>query len=324
MGDYLTLPLLIRCYGKKPESLLTDFLRYLQDARYAAATQREYARAVRTWFRYVDTPLSPDKSSVAAWTRARRTSVSRSTFNQELYAIRCWHRWLRRWGHTNVDLNLVMPSSQRTYPRLPRILTEVEVGKLLATPDLTTLVGFRDHVIIRLAYETGIRASEIVGLEIGDVLPDRTLFIRSGKGCVDRHVPFSAELLGLLESWVSIRRKTRPGKALVLFVTRYGKGFTNGNAIWRIVDRYARQALGVGRGYDKITRQHRRTPWSGHYPHLLRSSFATHLLQNGCDLRAIQELLGHRNLTTTARYLAVDIEMIRREHEKLFPRSKKR
>ncbi len=320
MWPYLTQHLLIPSYGKKLDDLRAEFLRFLRDAQYASATQREYARALRTWFRYVAEPLTPDRASIAAWTRNRRTSVATSTFNQELYAIRCWHRWLQRWKYVDMDLNLLMPTSRRASPRLPRVLTESEVGKLLAAPDLTTLVGFRDHVMIRLAYETGIRASELVALEIGDILPDQTLFIRRGKGGADRYVPFSREMMGLIESWVTIRRRTRPGKALVLFVTRYGKGFTHGSAVWKIVDRYARRALGIGRGYDRITKQYRRTPWRGHYPHLLRASFAEHLLANGCDLRAIQELLGHQHLNTTARYLAVDIEMLRREHEKLFPR----
>ncbi|HKK04464.1 MAG TPA: tyrosine-type recombinase/integrase, partial [Gammaproteobacteria bacterium] len=115
----------------------------------------------------------------------------------------------------------------------------------------------------------------------------------------------------------------RPGKASVLFVTQRGRRFSSGRALWDIVDRYARRAIGLGRGYERMTIARRRKPWSGQYPHLLRASMATHMLERGCDLRAVQELLGHASLSTTALYLGVDLALLRREHQK-HPRAKSR
>lgn len=314
----MSQPVLKPRYGKEPGALILEFDRYLQAGRYSTATRREYGRALRTWVRYVDSPLSPAQASVDGWIRARRGAVAVSSFNQELAAVRAWYRWLHRWDYTETDLGQILPRSRRAPQRLPRVLSVEDIAKVLAAPDLATLVGFRDHVILRLIYETGLRASEVVALNLGDVLPDRLLFVRAGKGGVDRYVPFSAELEGLLQAWAGLRRQTRPGKAAVLFVTQRGRGFSRGRAIWEIVNRYARDALGVSRGYDRVKRGPVEKAWRGHYPHLFRASFATHLLERGCDLRAIQDMLGHRSIDTTARYLAVDLTVIRREHAKLF------
>lgn len=311
-------PVLKRRYGKELTALIREFDRYLRVTRYSDATRHNYGRALQCWLHYVTDPLTPAQADIHAWIRARRGTLAVSSFNMELAAVRAWYRWLHLWEYTPEDLSRLLPRSHRAPQRLPRVLTVDDVAKVLAAPDLSTLVGFRDHVILRLIYETGLRASEVVALTLGDVLPDRLLFVRAGKGRVDRYVPFSGELEGLLQAWAGIRRQTRPGKAATLFVTHRGQAFSKGRAIWEIVNRYARGALGLARGYDRIKRGPPRKAWQGHYPHLFRASFATHLLENGCDLRAVQEMLGHRNINTTARYLAVDLTVLRREHAKLF------
>ena len=297
---------------------------WLKTARRSPATRRIYGAALRRWFEFCEDPLSPSRAAVEAWVRARRGAVGVSTFNGELSALRAFYGWAFTMGLVEDDLRPLLPSSHRgASPRAPRFLLEPEVGKLLASPDLSTLVGFRDHVMLRLLYETGLRASELVALGMGDVLPDRLVYVHGGKGGVDRYQPISEEMADLLAAWVRLRRSTRPGKALVLFVTHRGHGFASGRSVWEIVQRYARRALGTGAGYERLQKTTKQRPWTGHYPHLLRASFATHLLQNGVDLRAVQELLGHANIQTTARYLGVDFEYLREQHRRYHPRAKR-
>lgn len=300
--------------------ILRAYERTLRVSR-SESTARVYMATLQRFGVVVDDLLSPSTTSIQQWLgQRRRAGVGVNTLNQELSALRSFYRWLHQWEMAPRDYSGLIPSSRRAPGRLVRYLDEYQVGQLLAAPDLSTLVGFRDHVILRLLYETGLRAGEAVSLELGSLVSDRTIYIRSGKGRVDRFVPHSDELARLLVSWIVLRQKARPGKRSALFVTRHGKPFSNAKAIWVIVNRYARQSMGIGCGYHQVVRTANNRPWQGYYPHLLRASFATHLLQSGCDLRAVQELLGHESLSSTAHYIGVDLDLLRQHHAKL-PRS---
>lgn len=294
---------------------------YLEACRCSPKTRRLYAAVLRHWVSVVGAPLSITREHVMDWTRQRRSAVQVSTYNKELTALRSFYRWAHLWGYTQADLSVLLPMSHRAPQRVTRVLTEGQVGMLLATPDLTTVIGFRDHVIMRLLYETGMRASELAALELGSVLDDGTVLIRAGKGAVDRYQPISEEMQGLLAAWVRQRVTLRPGKASALFVTERGRAFAGGSTVWAIVARYAYAALGRGCGYHTVEKAFRRRPWTGYYPHLLRASFATHLLERGCDLRAVQELMGHADIATTARYLGVDIAHVKRVYMAHHPRA---
>lgn len=321
MGEKVAEPLLKRSYSQvqgEDLALLRRFDQYLQASKKSDTTRCNYMAAVRLWSGFCAALLSPDQASLYAWLRARRGAVGVSMLNMELSALRLFYRWAHEWEYAKRDFSGLFPASRRAPERLPRLLDAWQVGQLLAAPDLSTFVGFRDHVMLRLAYETGARASEVVGLESGDLLlSDRLIYIQAAAGRRERMAPCSLEMSLLLTDWLMLRRTAHPGKRRAVFVTQHGKAFAGGRALWEIVDRYSRYALGVGRGYDCIVRTSRQKPWSGHYPHLLRASFATHLLQNGCDIRAVQELLGHRDAATTARYLAIDLDYLKSEQAKL-------
>lgn len=307
----LTLPSLKPRYGGNAAELVSQFLRYLHALRYSPGTVASYTAALGRAGARFDL-LAPSWDAVRRFVGDRRRQVSTGTLNTDLSALRTFYGWAHRMEYLT-DYSALVPRSARAPARLVRYLTEAEVGRLLAAPDLSDPAGYRDHLLMRLAYESGLRASELVRLGLGDVLPDHTVAVIGGKGRVDRLVPISAELFGLLEAWEAVRRTFRPGKRAALFVNRYGRQFASGRAVWAIVNKYSRHALGRGRGYELLAATGRHKPWSGHYPHLLRASFASHLLANGCDLRAIQEMLGHAQLSTTARYLAVDLAQLRRE-----------
>ncbi|MBD3609603.1 MAG: tyrosine-type recombinase/integrase [Gammaproteobacteria bacterium] len=291
--------------------LLHRFEQYLVAGNRKRDTRRIYLSTIRLFFEVSGDPLHPSKTVFHDWLRPRMETLKASTINTDLTVLRVFYKWLYDWEMVDHDWSDVIPKSRRAPNRIPMVFDEHQMGKLLAAPPIDTFVGYRDHVILRLVYETGIRASEVVNLSLGCVNDDRTLFVANGKGGKDRVLPFSEEMAGLLESWYRVRRTVKPGKQYTLFVTHKGRPFTKGRAVWEIVNRYSRQALGLGNGYGRIQKTRKRKPWTGHYPHMLRASMATHMQQNGADLRAVQEMLGHTSLSTTAHYLAVDLTAMR-------------
>lgn len=318
----MTEPVLKPSYGKEQADLLALFDRYLMSAGKAGKTRKLYVDAVRRWAGSVDSLDPPSRPLLQAHFAARRRQVSQATLNVEAAAIRAFCTYLALCGRLSDPGPLleVIPVSKRPPARLVRALDEWQIGRLLAAPDLSAPLGFRDHVMLRLVYETGITALEAVRLHLGDIMTEhRMIHVDMPARRTERFLPYSRALHGLLDDWIRLRRQFRPGKRSVLFVTRDGRPFSSGRGVWDIVNRYARDALGLARGFDTLASIHRRRPWGGHYPHLLRASFAQHLLRNGCNLRAVQELLGHADVKTTARYVGVDLELLRREHRKLFP-----
>ncbi|HEX7030014.1 MAG TPA: tyrosine-type recombinase/integrase, partial [Gammaproteobacteria bacterium] len=263
-----TEPVLNPSYG---EEWIERYGWYLQAAGRSKSTQRIYRAALRRFAVFVPELLEPSRHLIYAWMRARRSTVGLTTWNQELCAVRAFYRWAYVMGCAAEDFSQLLPAGIKPPKRLPRYLTDDQVGLILGQPDLGTFVGFRDHVILRLAYETGITASEIAALELGDVLVELSISVAAGSG--RRVLPISRELTALLDDWVQLRRTAKPGKSTALFVTNRGKPFRSGRTIWDIVDRYARRALGLGRAFDRVRACARRKPWSGQYPHLLRASF---------------------------------------------------
>lgn len=289
---------------------------HLQACGKAPATRRIRRSALLGFFQHVSQPLAPLRVEITAWARSRRQAcVATATLNQELSSLRAFYRWAYAMGHAEQDFSDWLPAGRKPPLRLPRYLTDIQIGCILAAPDLGTPVGFRDHVLLRLLYETGLQAGQLAALELGNLV-DGSLMLTQARGG-PRYLPISNELSGLLGAWLRIRRTLRPGKSAALFVTARGRALTGGRSVWEIVERYARASIGLARAFDRIKASARRRPWTGQYPHLFRSSFATALLQRGVDLRAVQELLGHASVKTTARYLAVDIETLKREQAKL-------
>ena len=301
-------------------ALLSDFDHYLKYANKSVSTRRIYSAALHKWAVYENDVLNPSREHLYNWMKHRRTNVGVATYNIDLTALRTFYRWCHALKYTESDFSEWLPKKIKQAKRLPVFLSDHQIGQLLGAPDLSTLVGFRDHVIMRLIYETGITASELVALDMGCIMPepDNRLFIYGSKSTRDRKIPFTHCMRELIKSWIKIRRETRPGKSATLFVTHKGKHFRQGRAIWEIVNKYARGAIGIGRGFDHIQTVGKQKAWGGYYPHLLRASFATSLVQSGCDLRAVQTLLGHKSINTTAQYLALDVNTLKREHSKLF------
>jgi site-specific recombinase XerD len=307
-------------YGLKPRycqidpttaQLLNRFDHTLEIAKRSANTRRNYRRIVATWSLGCDELLKPSAASFYAWLRHRKAVLAVGSLNLELSALRCFYRWCSEMEYTPTDFSTLLPRSHRAPKRLVRVLDEWQIGALLAAPDLATPIGLRDHAMLRVTYELGLRARDVIALRMADIsMADGLIYIGKDR----RPAPCSAALAGLLQGWLTVRRQLRPGKQSAVFITQHGRAFTQPRALWEIMARYSRQALGNGLGYTSMVRQCRQRPWSGQYPHLLRASMTQHLLQRGADWRQVQELLGITNIATLARYLAIDIAALKEAH----------
>lgn len=275
----------------------------------SAVTRRLYGSIVRRWLDAGGVPGHLDAQACSMWLAdARRADLSVNTVNGRIKALRAFYRAMATMELCAPGEADRLPALRRVPQRLPRYLDDDQVAAVLAQPDVTTWQGLRDHVLLRTLYETGLRASELAALSVGDVLGDGLLFVRRGKGGRDRYVPITQDLHALLCHWMDRRRETGAGKRLVLFVGTHGRGLSR-RTIWSIVDRHARAALGRALGIGVLARAGQ--PWQGHYPHLLRASIATHWHQRGMPITAIAQMLGHADVATTAHYVAVDLEQLR-------------
>lgn len=226
------------------------------------------------------------------------------TAARKLSSIRRFYRYLLKQGMVVEDPVARIDNPKLNRP-LPKALTEAEVSNLLESPDTATALGLRDRAMLEVLYATGLRVSELVGLRCDQVGLRQGLVRIIGKGDRERLVPLGDEAQHWLERYLEEARPAllNGGSSEALFVTRRRQGMTR-QAFWYVIRRYAHAA-----GIDK--------PLS---PHVLRHSFATHLLNRGADLRVVQMLLGHRDLTTTQIYTQVAREGLKRLHEEHHPR----
>jgi integrase/recombinase XerD len=231
--------------------------------------------------------------------KLRRSGLAPATLMRKLSALRAFYRYLVREERLATDPTTNLPAT-RLLRRLPSVLSIEEVERLLAQPDAATARGRRDRAMLELLYATGLRVSELVGLSRSDLRLDLGLVRCVGKGSKERIVPVGQPALGAVRAYLAARRDASP----VLFLGNKGRPLTR-VACWRIVGRYARQAGLRG----PIT------------PHTLRHSFATHMLDAGADLRAIQELLGHASIATTQIYTHVSADRLREVYQAHHPRA---
>ncbi len=233
--------------------------------------------------------------------RLRRAGLSARSTSRHLSAIRRFHAFLRDERFTEGD-----PSADLDSPRLgrslPHVLSREEVERLIKAPDLTQPDGTRDAAILELFYACGLRISELAGLRLRDLALDEGELRVRGKGSKVRIVPVGEEAYLRLRTWLNDRESRGP-KDDAVFIASRGRAMSR-TLLWRIVKRYA-QAANVR---QNVT------------PHMLRHSFATHLVDNGADLRAVQEMLGHADIATTQIYTHVSADRLSRAHKKFHPR----
>jgi integrase/recombinase XerC len=247
-----------------------------------------------------------------------RKGQSRASASRKLSALRTFMKYLKREGWIETDPAALAVSPKREQ-KVPAHLSMDEMSRLLEMPDTSEPLGRRDRAILELFYASGLRLSELVGLDLDDMNLSGRMVRVMGKGSKERLVPFNETTRRTLTAWLKDRASLRSALAKTkasglraqasaepLFVNSRG-GRLTGRSVQRLVARYV---AGCSTRF-------------GISPHALRHSFATHLLQNGADLRAIQELLGHVQLSTTQRYTHVNTAQLLEVYRKAHPRAKR-
>ena len=249
--------------------------------------------------------LTAGKADVLEYLAYRVKARSRARTTARLVSsLKRFYRYAVREGKVDADPTLTV-AAPKLVRGLPKTLTEADVERLLAAPEIATDLGVRDRAMLEVLYATGLRVSELVGLGVVQVSQDMGVVRVMGKGAKERIVPLGEEAL----SWVARYLRSSRGAILgaracnALFVTQRGDGMTR-QAFWHIIRRHARAAAIAA-------------PIS---PHVLRHAFATHLLNHGADLRVVQLLLGHSDISTTQIYTHVARERLKLLHAKHHPR----
>lgn len=241
---------------------------------------------------------------LSAYTVARHAGTKATTANRRLTVFKRYFRWAVRERLLLADPTLRLQAARQPV-QVPKTLTEAQVEALLAAPDVSTPLGLRDRAMLELLYASGLRVSELVGLKTVHVSLAEGALRATGKGARERLVPFGEEAHGWLERYLAGARGSILGGQVsdALFVTARG-GPMSRQMFWKLIKQHALRG-GV------------HVPLS---PHTLRHAFATHLLNHGADLRAVQMLLGHADISTTTIYTHVARERLRQLHAAHHPR----
>lgn len=298
-------------------SAIAQFLRYLVSERNASElTIKSYREDLFGFVEWLEATtgkvphpgsLSPQdlRSFQAALQQA---GYARSSISRKLAALRSFYKFAMREGiaNSNPAKPLRNPRRQRT---LPHVLTDDEVGRLLLAPPADRVDGLRDRAILETIYSAGLRVSELVGVQDGDI-DEREQIVRvRGKGRKERICPLGSFALKAIDQYARRRQRSPKAEALgrqaPVFVNRFGNALTT-RSIGRMLEKHLAAAE-----LDARTS-----------PHTLRHSFATHLLDRGADIRSVQELLGHKSLATTQIYTHVSAASLRQVYEKAHPRAR--
>jgi integrase/recombinase XerD len=235
-----------------------------------------------------------------------RPAVSPATIQRKVACLRSFYRHLRRQELITDDPTVYLRAPKQSR-RLPQVLTRDEVARLLVTPRGTEPPALRDRALLEMMYACGLRASEAIGLEVGDVDLESGILRARGKGAKERLVPIGSAASRALVAYLSRGRPRLVGDRMeaTLFLNHRGGGLTR-QGLYKIVQRHARAA-----GLDNKMS-----------PHTLRHTFATHLLAGGCDLRSLQEMLGHADIATTQVYTHMSAERLKDVYFEAHPRAR--
>lgn len=293
---------------------LNDFIHYLTvEKGLAKNTIDSYRRDLKNYLNFIGQQLKITDLNHVTRThimqflnQLKNEGKSSKTIARHIASIRSFHHFLLIDKVTENDPTIHIETPQAEM-KLPKVLHPKEVDKLLNTPDLTTPLGIRDKAMLELMYATGMRVSELISLQLNDVHLSLGFVRCIGKGNKERIIPIGKLAQEALEHYLNkARPKLCSKKNLtdILFLNHHGKGLTR-QGFWKILKQIAQKA-GIE---QKLT------------PHTLRHSFATHLLENGADLRSVQEMLGHADISTTQIYTHVTKTRLKDVYSKFHPRA---
>ena len=282
---------------------------WLEDglAKASLASYRSDLKHFSAWLNRHGRPLlaQADEAALTAFVAELSTTLRASSQARYISTLRRYYRHLLARGQIVADptLRIAMPAKPS---RLPKVLSEAQVEALLAAPRTDTPLGVRDRAMLETLYATGLRVSELVGLKLHEVSFDMGVVRVFGKGSKERLVPLGEEAIDHMRDYLSAARPAilNGQQSDDLFVTTRGAAMTR-QAFWKLIKRYAGQA-----GIDPARLS----------PHVLRHAFATHLLNHGADLRVVQLLLGHADISTTQIYTHIARERLKTLHAAHHPR----
>lgn len=278
----------------------------------SANTRQAYERDLRLFcktlgFKNSDALVNVNREQITGYmTQLKERGLAAATIARKLAAIKAFYRFMTAEGYMDANPAEVVEAGTKGI-KLPRVLSEDDVVRLLNQPDITTAEGFRDRTMLEVLYATGMRVSELINLTLERVDLNMKYIIAFGKGSKERIVPLGSVAAEFLQQYLE---KVRPKlthadrNTNIVFLAFGGHELTR-QRFWQIIRGYGRKA-----NINKALT-----------PHILRHSFATHLLDNGADLRSVQELLGHSDISTTQIYTHLTNKRLRDIYAKAHPRA---
>lgn len=289
------------------------FLEYLTvELGLSANTRQAYERDLRLFcktlgFKNSDALVNVSREQITGYmTQLKEKGLAAATIARKLAAIKAFYRFMTAEGYMDANPAEVVEAGTKGI-KLPRVLSEDEVVRLLNQPDITTAEGFRDRTMLEVLYATGMRVSELINLTLERVDLNMKYIIAFGKGSKERIVPLGSVAAEFLQQYIEkVRPKlTHAGRNTNIVFLAFGGHELTRQRFWQIIRAYGRKA-----NINKALT-----------PHILRHSFATHLLDNGADLRSVQELLGHSDISTTQIYTHLTNKRLRDIYAKAHPRA---
>ncbi len=296
------------CYMRK---LVEEFLNHLSVERGLAENSiSSYRRDLNNYLKHLE------KNKISSFSEIKRPNITNfmlhlkdrglnsNSIARALVAIKVLHRFLLNENYLEDDVTSVL-NLPKLWKKLPEVLSTQEVERLLRSPNLKTWTGIRDKAAMELMYATGMRVSEIAGLRLNDLNLDMGFVKCIGKGQKERIIPLGTYASTALTRYIDkVRPKLRKQRdEPTLFLSRLGRRISR-QTFWKTIKMYTKRA-----GIKKEIA-----------PHIFRHSFATHLLERGADLRTVQEMLGHSDISTTQLYTHVSRERLKQIHRKFHPR----
>ena len=294
------------------EDMLDSYLTYLVVIKgLSKNTAHSYKTDIEKLFKYLEkngidsiTQIQPNHLSDFV-VDLNISGLSIKSINRCIVSIKQFFKYLLLENVLIKDptVDLIAPKMKRS---IPDVLSLEDIEKILSAPDISTFEGLRDSAMLEVLYASGLRVTELVDLTLSDLNQEHGYLVVFGKGSKERLVPIGQTSLKKIKDYLSLSRPNLIKDKIsdYLFITRRGSNFTR-QGFWKIVKNYSNK-VGIKKSIS---------------PHTIRHSFATHLLENGADLRTIQVLLGHSDISTTQIYTHVEGKRLKEIHEKFHPRS---
>ena len=296
-------------FGLNMDNLADQFINYLRVERgLANNTVEAYSKDLTGFFQFLEKrslfPLEVSREQITEYTSMLGRRLSSRSVARNISSLKMFFRFLVSEGKVR-DNPARLLETPRLGLRLPVVLGQREVERLIPQPDPSNVRGLRDRAMLELLYATGLRVSELVNLKVSNINLEAGYIRTFGKGSKERIVPIGDKAIEAVKDYLSSGRLqlAKGGNSPYLFLTSRGSPMTR-QGFWKIIKKYGRKA-GINK---KVT------------PHSIRHSFATHLLEAGADLRSVQVMLGHADISTTQIYTHVTRERLKEVHEKCHPR----